>query len=182
MSNDDYIELNVDDDSNESHVSKKDILHFFGNLAVMPEMKTDDIYKGIINKNLTLPDFKFEEYFLFFAAYKSKEGLPIVIIKDVGSDNYYYIHKENVFKCDIYKAQQQFYGNIAQELGESLEDTHDVLIDKLGAYESILLLPHKQYLSTLDEFIEENIYMFDAALEEKSKSKNKIKKQVKMKG
>lgn len=179
INDDDMIILDLGDDNDEStSINKEDILIFFKNLKTMPTIDRQVVYQDILEDKVNLPKFKFEDYFLSFCAYKTTDNKEMIIIKDVGSDNYYYIYLEHVFKCNIYEAGNIFYGDIAKEKKQSHEDVHDMLIDKLGCYEAILLAPQNKYLSSLDDFIEDNIYMFEATLKEKQekiKSKLKIK-------
>lgn len=175
--NDDRVLLEIEIDNESIDVNKQDILTFFKNLKIMPTIDKELVYQNILNNNIDLPKFEFEEYYLNFCAYKTKDNKELIIIKDVGSDNYYYIYLEHVFKCSIFEAGKIFYENIAQATGVNADEVHDTLADKLGSYESILLSSYNKYLSSLDDFIEDNIYMFNAALKEKqdkvkSKSKN----------
>lgn len=169
-----YIELNVEDNDFEKHVSKENIIDFFTSLSVMPHIDKEKVYQDILNNQINLPKFKAQTYFLDFFKYGENEK-EIIVIQDFGSDNYYYIQNNQVFKTSRYEASNDFYKEIALKTKQDYEQVHDTLIDKLNTYESIFLAKYSKHLSTLDEFIEDNIYMFDAALKEKNKKKHKIK-------
>jgi len=55
----------------------------------------------------------------------------MIIIKDTDSDNYYYIHNANVFKCSIFDASNFCYKNIAKSTKQNTGEAYDKLIDKL---------------------------------------------------
>ena len=169
-----YIEINIEDDKFEKHVSKKNITDFFKSLSIMPKIDKEKVCQDILNNQLNLPKFKAQTYFLDFFKYGEKEK-EIIVIQDFGSDRYYYIQNNQVFKTNRYEASEYFYKEIATITKQDYEKVHDTLIDKLNTYESIFLAKYSKHLSTLDEFIEDNIYMFDAALKEKSTKKHKIK-------
>lgn len=172
--------LDVGDEEETKHVTKKEIKHFFNNLRTMPFINKEEVYQDILKDKIVLPKFEPETYFLNFFQYEDFKK-DMVIIQDFGSDTYYYIQDEHVFKCNRYEAQNVFYGDIATKMNQNSEEVHDTLIDKLKSYEAILFTPQSQYLSSLDDFIIDNIYMFDAALKEKentnkqNSSKHKIK-------
>lgn len=169
------IVLDIQDDE-QININKKDILSLFKDLKNMPVINREKVYQDIVRDNINLPSFEFEKYYLNFCNYKGDNEKNIVIIKDDASDKYYYIYGENVFYCDIYDAQNVFYSGIAKETNQDYEYIYDTLIGKLNCYEAVMLSTQKNYLSNLDDFIEDNIYMFDAALKEKeNKSKLKLK-------
>lgn len=179
MSNDnDMIMLDVGNDDKSVHVSKEEILIFFKSLTTIPTIDRQVIYQNILDNKVNLSKFEFEEYYLSFCAYQTIDNKDMIIIKDTYSDTYYYIHNENVFKCSIFDAGNIFYGDIAKSTKQNTAEVHDKLIGKLGCYEAILLAPQNKFLSSLDDFIEDNIYMFDAAIREK---KNKVKSKLKFK-
>lgn len=179
MSNsNDIIILDVGNDDESVNVNKEDILIFFKSLTTMPTIDRKVVYQEILDNKVTLPKFEFEEYYLSFCAYKTIDNNDMIIIKDTDSDTYYYIHNENVFKCSIFDAGNVFYQEIAKATKQNTAEVHDKLISKLGCYEAILLAPQNKFISSLDDFISDNIYMFDAALREK---KNKVKSKLNFK-
>lgn len=168
--------MNIDEDE-VKHLTKEDVIEFFKSLKIMPTIDKEIVYDDILNNRINLEKFKAETYFLNFFKYVVKEK-EIIIIQDVGSDCYYYIQENQVFKTDCYESQNQFYQEIATKTNKTHELTHDSLIDKLNTYEAIFLAKYNKHLSSLDDFIEDNINMFDTALEEKKKATEK--KKVKM--
>ncbi len=140
----------------------------------MPNINKEEVYKDILNDKVNLPNFKSDTYFLNFFKYIVKEK-ELIIIQDFGSDSIYYIQDEQVFKTNRHEAQNNFYKEIALKTNKTHEFTHDTLIDKLHTYECIFLAKYNKHLSSLDEFINDNIYMFDTALKEQKEKKFKIK-------
>lgn len=173
MNEDEYVILNVGNDIDDEHVSKKDILKFFKKLKTMPTIDTEEVYQDILNEKYDLPNFKFEELGLRFCKYKDNEGKNKIIIKDIGSAKYFYIIGEEVFVSDIDNEQEVFYSKIAKGKNQTYEDVHDTLISHLEAYEAVFLENNSKYLCSLNDFIEDNIYMFDNAVKEKLRSKKK---------
>lgn len=172
-----YIVLNIEEQE-VKHVTKEEILEFFQSLKSMPTIDKEVVYEDILNNKINLPKFKAETYFLNFFKYAVKEK-ELIVIQDFGSDCYYYIQDNQVFKTDRYEAQNKFYKEIALKTNQTHEFTHDTLIDKLNTYETIFLAKYNKHLSSLDDFIEDNIYMFDAALEGKKKVQEKVKMKIK---
>ncbi len=166
--------LDMSNEKIEQHVTKQEILSFFKDLKTIPLINQELIHTQILNNTFNLPKFNFETYFLDFCKYKDKKNQELIIIKDIGGDQYYYIQNEKVFQCYIFRAQQKFYRSIAIKKEDSFNNIYDEWTNKLSAYEAILLSSNSKYLSNLDDFIENNIYMFDEALKEK-KLKQKIK-------
>lgn len=165
----DLIELNIDDVGDNinqrKNVTKKDILKFFKKLNSIPSINIGDVYASIMNNKVNLPKYNFEKHYLLFGRYITDENQEVIIIHNAGTDEYVYISKNKVYVCNIGETQQIFYFEIAKRLNQSVEETHDALIGKLGDYQAILFYKEKGFLSSLDEFIEDNIEMFNNALE-----------------
>ena len=139
-----YIELNVEDNDFEKHVSKENIIDFFTSLSVMPHIDKEKVYQDILNNQINLPKFKAQTYFLDFFKYGENEK-EIIVIQDFGSDNYYYIQNNQVFKTSRYEASNDFYKEIALKTKQDYEQVHDTLIDKLNTYESIFLAKYSNF-------------------------------------
>lgn len=162
MTDDDFVELNLDEeDETNKNVSKEDVLEFFKTLAFMPTINLQKIYEDIISNGLSLPKFKFHDYGFQFCNYKDENEQNCVIIWDTGSDNYYYLIGDDIFSCNRYKAGKKFYSKVAKEKKESYEDNHDSLRGFLGSYEAVLFIKYSVLVSSVNEFIEDNIYTFN---------------------
>lgn len=173
-----YIVLNIEYQEVQ-HVPKESILEFLQSLNTMPRIDKEKVYEDIVNNNpINLPKFKAETYYLNFFKYGEKEN-ELIVIQDFNSDSYYYIQNNQVFKTDRFEAQNKFYQEIADKTKQTHEYTHDTLIDKLHTYETIFLAKYSKHLSSLDEFIDENRFLFDTVLEEKNKTKEKVKLKMK---
>lgn len=171
----DMLILEIEENENiNNNVCKEDIINFLKNLKTMPQIDIETAYQDILNNKINLPSFELEDHYMGFCNYKDNKGNNTVIIKDTRGDNYFYIKEveilnesymnQEVYQCSIYEAQNIFFGEIAKEKKQEIDYVHDTLIDKLNCYQAIFFLPQSKYLSSLDDFIKDNIYMFNLAL------------------